>query len=386
MSSKAELIGRARELAPKVAQQAPINERESAVSAALMAEFCDAGFMKIMVPKRYGGFELDCSVMAGVINTIAQSDSSTAWSLAFLMGHNFLHALFPEKSQEEAFGGRSFALTPGNGSPTYTLVKTGNGYIASGRSSWNSGSSAAEWYLCAGLVKSEGVPPENRLFLIPASEVKLIANWEVAGMCATASNDIEVEGVFVPEHRTTLAGPLFEGRGPGTLVNRNPMYTIPVLPFILGEVMPIVVGAYRAVANEFRRVTESRISSHTGQVVGSKQSSQIKVAKGLGGAALAEIMLADYIRILASGDYDWLRPVAARAEIKARCALMVDYCASGISELTLAAGANAFRLTSPLQRFFRDMNLVRVHGYLDLDSACETWGRVLQGLPPQAPV
>jgi hypothetical protein len=34
--------------------------------------------------------------------------------------------------------------------------------------------------------------------------------------------------------------------------------------------------------------------------------------------------------------------------------------------LMLAAGANAFRLASPLQRFFRDINMVRVHGYIDL--------------------
>ncbi len=154
MSSKAELLGRARDLAPKVAQQAPTAERERAVSAALMADFCDAGFMKMMVPKRYGGFELDYSAMAGVLNTIAQSDLSTAWVLAFLVGHNFLHALFPEKSQEEAFGSRSFALTPSNGAPTFALTPTTGGYAATGRSMWTSGSSAAEWYLFGGVGES----------------------------------------------------------------------------------------------------------------------------------------------------------------------------------------------------------------------------------------
>jgi len=386
MSSKSELIGRARELAPVVAQQAAITDREGAVPASLITSFCDAGFMKMMVPKRYGGFELDYSAMAGVINTIAQSCSSTGWVLAFFIGHNFLHALFPEKSQAEVFGSRSFALTPGNAAPVFTLTPTAGGYVASGRSSWNSGSSAAEWYLCGGLVKAEGAAPEHRLFLVPASEVKLIPSWEVAGMSGTASNDIEAKDVFVPAHRTTLAGPLLEGRGPGTLLHPNPMYSIPVLPFILGEVMPIVVGAYRAAANEFRRITESRISSHSGLAVGTKQTSQIKIAKGLGGAALAEIMLADYTRMLTSGDYDWLRAPVARAEIKVRSAMVADYCSNGINELVLAAGANAFRLASPLQRFFRDINLVRVHGYIDLDSACETHGRILQGLPPQTPL
>lgn len=52
--------------------------------------------------------------------------------------------------------------------------------------------------------------------------------------------------------------------------------------------MPVVVGTYRAVANEFRRMTESRISSHSGLAVGTKQTSQIKIAKGLGGGGLHE--------------------------------------------------------------------------------------------------
>ena len=137
-------------------------------------------------------------------------------------------------------------------------------------------------------------------------------------MCGTASNDIEAKDVFVPAHRTALASTFLEGRGPGALLHPNPMYSIPVLPFIQGEVMPIVVGAYRAVANEFRRMTESRISSHSGLAVGTKQTSQIKIAKGLGGASLAELMLADYTRMLTSGNYDWLRPLVVRAEMKVR--------------------------------------------------------------------
>jgi 3-hydroxy-9,10-secoandrosta-1,3,5(10)-triene-9,17-dione monooxygenase len=386
MLTKAELIGRARELAPAVARQAQLTERERAVPAALISEFCDAGFMKIFVPKRYGGLELDYSAMAGVVNAIGQSCSSTAWVLAFFIGHNFLHALFPEESQQEAFGRRAFTLTAGTAAPSFTLTKAEGGYIASGRSSWNSGSSAADWYLCGGFVKADGVPPEHRLFLIPAGEVRRIANWEVAGMCGTASDDIEVQDAFVPAHRTVLASSYLEGRGPGALLHPNPMYSIPLLPFIQGEVLPVVVGAYRAVANEFRRMTESRISAHSGLQVGTKQTAQIQIAKGLGGAHLAEIMLADYSAMLTSGDYEWLRPPVVRAEIKVRCALIVDYCTKGINELMLAAGANSFRLASPLQRFFRDMNMLRVHAYLDLDSACETHGRILQGLPPQTVV
>ena len=44
------------------------------------------------------GYELDVDTMARVVRTIAPSCTSTAWVLAFYIGHNWLHALFPERS------------------------------------------------------------------------------------------------------------------------------------------------------------------------------------------------------------------------------------------------------------------------------------------------
>ena len=92
-----ELVGRARELAPLAARLAPLAEQQRAISAELITEFCDAGFMQALVPKRYGGHELDYRVLAGVVRAIAPSCSSAAWVLAFYMDHNYVHAFVPGK-------------------------------------------------------------------------------------------------------------------------------------------------------------------------------------------------------------------------------------------------------------------------------------------------
>ena len=63
-------------------------------------------------------------------------------------------------------------------------------------------------------------------------------------MCGTASNDIEAQDV-VPTHRTS------RGPGPGgAWARRTPASQSHVFDpgLIQGEVMPVVVGAYRAVA------------------------------------------------------------------------------------------------------------------------------------------
>jgi 3-hydroxy-9,10-secoandrosta-1,3,5(10)-triene-9,17-dione monooxygenase len=380
-----ELLGRASELAPLVAEHAEDVDREGRVPPELIGKFCDAGFMKIMVPKRYGGYELGYEVMARVIRTIAPSCTSTAWVLAFYMGHNFLHALFPEQAQQEVFGDRSFALTPGTAAPAFSLTPVAGGYLATGRSSWNSGASAAEWFLSGGLTTGDEAR-EHRLFLVPAAEAKVVDNWDVIAMRGTSSDDLVLDGVFVPEHRTVSGAACMNGVSPGAALHPNPLYSLPVLPMILGEVIPIMVGAYRRVTDEFTRFIEARQGPRFTTRTPGKQTAQIRVGKGAAGAALADTLLDDYIRMLTTTAPETLRDPMVRAQTKARAALITDICADGINDLMVGAGAEAFRAGAAMQRFFRDTSMLRVHAYLDLESATETYGRMLLGLPPEAPV
>lgn len=349
--------------------------------------------MQIMVPKRYGGHELDYSAMAGVVAEIAPSCTSTAWVVSFLIGHNFIHALFPEKLQDEIFATKPWALTPGTVAPSFALTPVDGGFMATGRSSWNSGSAGADWVLCSGVVPpaAEGPnagngPPELRMFLVPAADATFIPNWDVAGMKGTASNDMGLENVFVPEYRTALTMDVLEGRSPGSKVHANPIYSLPILPFVLGEVVPVVVGAYRGAADEFQRQTAARHHTFTAAKVASKQTAQIRVGRSQSGAALAEAMLKDYVELLTGTHPDGLRDPLVRAAIKSRVAAITDFCWAGINELMNGAGANAFRSESPLQRFQRDINMLHVHGFLDVESASETYGRMILGLAPETPI
>ena len=66
--------------------------------------------------------------------------------------------------------------------------------------------------------------------------------------------------------------------------------------------------------------------------------------------------------------------------------MVSDYVKTGIDELMLGAGGGAYRNTCPLQRFSRDMNVLRVHGFLDTETATENLGRVTLGLEPNCPL
>lgn len=386
MDLKNDLVEHARELAPLVASEAANTEKLGEVPRELIDKFCDAGFMKVLVPKQYGGYELGVDTMSRIVRAIAPSCTSTAWVLAFYIGHNFLHSLFPERSQEEVFADRSFALSPGTAAPQFKMDPVDGGYVVSGRSSWNSGSAAAEWFMSGGLTNEPDGSRKHLLFLVPAADAQVIDNWDVAAMRGTSSNDMMLNDVFVPEYRTADAAELIGGNSPGSRLHSNPMYSMPTMPFLLAEVLPIIVGGFRTVVDEYNTYVESRQGPRFNTRTPSKQLTQIAVGRGLASVDLADEMWNGYLHTLTTTPPELLREPLTRAALKARVATITDFCADGIDATVRAAGAEAFRSKSPLQRVFRDINMLRVHAYLDIDSATETYGRVRFGLPPEVPI
>ncbi|MGD9665710.1 MAG: acyl-CoA dehydrogenase family protein [Novosphingobium sp.] len=387
MSLSEELIGRAREIAPLVAKEAYNTDKNGKPSDAVIDAMCDAQLMEIMVPKKWGGHELEYGTMARVVYEIAKECTSTAWVTSFYIGHNFIHSLFPLESQEEVFANGPYVLMAGTVAPQFTLTPVDGGYIINGKSQYNSGSSRAEWYLGSGLLMVDGKVQGALGFLTPASNVKVIENsWDVAGMAGTSSGDIELTDVFVPAYHTVAVQDLLNGNSPGGKVHANPIYSIPLLPFVMGETVPVTVGALRGAADGFKKLTEERYSAQIAQKVLDKQAQQIRVGEAQAAASAAELLMDDYIELLNSATHEKIGAVERRAAIRARVGLMTDFCHDHIQKLMLGAGGAAYRRDCPLQRFYRDISVLRVHGFLDLDTAMEAYGRVLLGMAPQCPV
>jgi 3-hydroxy-9,10-secoandrosta-1,3,5(10)-triene-9,17-dione monooxygenase len=386
MTLSQTLIARARDIAPMVEKQAWDTDRNRFISDEIIDACADAQLFEILVPKVYGGHELDYTTMASVVFEFARHCTSTAWVISFYIGHNYLHSLWPKEFQDECFQDKPYAFTPGTVAPNFRLTPVDGGYIANGLSQWNSGSSRADWFLNSGLVMVDGQPQGVRVFMAPASDVEAIDNWDMAGMRGTSSGDARLTDVFIPMHRTVDIADLLEGTTPGSKLHANRIYSLPVIPFVLGETMPVMTGAYRGAADAYQRLTEERYSTFTGAKIQDKQTAQIRVGKGLAGAAIGETLLREYMQMIDHTDPADFKPIAKRAEIRARVGMVSDYVKTGIDELMLGAGGGAYRNTCPLQRFSRDMNVLRVHGFLDTETATENLGRVTLGLEPNCPL
>jgi alkylation response protein AidB-like acyl-CoA dehydrogenase len=75
-----------------------------------------------------------------------------------------------------------------------------------------------------------------------------------------------------------------------------------------------------------------------------------------------------------------------RARLRAHAGFVVDHCRRAVNELMNRAGSAAFANEHPLQRFFRDMNMLATHAFFEWDTSREQYGRIRLGLDASHPM
>ena len=382
MTTAKELIGRAREIAPAVAARAEEVEQQRAPHSDTIRELIDAELFQILVPTRWGGHGLDLDTHRQIIETLSAACMSTGWIAAFYIGHNYLMIKFPEAAQEEIFADRPFGMIPVAGAPTMTVVREGDGYRVTGRAPFGSGIMHGDWVVVAGSVDG-GLP---LMLLLPIEDVKVDETWDVVGMAGTGSNDMVVDGAFVPEHRTLSSIGMMSGVTPGTEIHDDPFYSIPMLPFLYCEAMPVFSGGLRGAVNAFESMIQARVTTYGQARAAEQQFAHVSLGQARAHADVAEILVREQIRRTldyhAGSGFD----LAVRLQLKGQSGFLVDHCRSTANELIRHAGAKSFQRAEPLQRFFRDLNMLASHAFWEWDTAREQLGRNRVGLDPTYPL
>jgi alkylation response protein AidB-like acyl-CoA dehydrogenase len=78
--------------------------------------------------------------------------------------------------------------------------------------------------------------------------------------------------------------------------------------------------------------------------------------------------------------------VSERVALKAQSAFIAEHCRRAVNEMAHYAGSSNFHLDSPIQRYFRDLNLLASHVFCEWDSSRELLGRDRLGLAPNHPI
>jgi 3-hydroxy-9,10-secoandrosta-1,3,5(10)-triene-9,17-dione monooxygenase len=385
MATSWELLARVDALLPSIAARADDDDRNGQVSDVTIEELAAAGVFAALAPKAYGGFELDLDVFSAIVQKISAVSPSTGWVCSFLMGASWRLLTLGREGQVEIFGAKNHVLGAGTAAPIFDVRKVDGGYRLTGRTAWNSGSSHAEWFQMNGLLKNESGPPEMVMFAIPRSDVAIVDTWHILGMKGTASRDLVVDDLFVPNHLSAPFAPALEGRSAGHRLHDNRLYHVPFLPFAMTEVLPVVVGTHRGAANALRERVKSRMGTLSGAKAAEKVPAQIRMAQALARADMAEQMLSAMIATISADQPDAAHPMA-RAATKLHAAMVTNFCLDSVNDMARSVGGDAFRDEAPFQRFFRDINTVGRHAFLDPDTAGESYGKLQLGLPVADPV
>jgi 3-hydroxy-9,10-secoandrosta-1,3,5(10)-triene-9,17-dione monooxygenase len=377
--SRQALVASARELAPRLAARHSQADALRRLPDQTIADMQRAGFFRILQPQRWGGLELDPQTFFDVQIEIARACASTAWVLGVVGAHAWQLALFDERAQREVWAADSRTLISSSYAPTGSVERVEGGYKLHGRWSFSSGSDHCQWVFLGGFAPpiAEGKPPAMLTFLLPRSDYRIEDTWHTVGLRGTGSNDIVVEGAFVPEYRTHKMMDGFRGTSPGNAVNSAALYKLPFGQLFVRSVSTTSIGIAEAALESFLAAASKRVGAGDGAKVAIDPQVQRVAAE----AAIA----VDHLKLVLQRNIASLQgfaergeqaPVALRVRYRYESAHAADSCAKLVSTLFNACGGRAIFLGHPLQRAWLDANAARAHYANNPDKPARNLGAV----------
>jgi 3-hydroxy-9,10-secoandrosta-1,3,5(10)-triene-9,17-dione monooxygenase len=383
----AAMIARAKALIPRLRDRASRTEELRRLPPETERELHESGLFRIVQPKRVGGSELDYVALVDCADAIGQADASVAWNFANLASHHWMLGMFDKRAQDLVWNKDVNALIASSFIfPAGRARKVDGGYVLRGSWPFSSGVDSSEWNMLASVVfsddEADGV--EYRIFLVNKSDYKILDTWNATGLRGTGSNDVEVNDAFVAEPMTLAVSDLDGGPTPGSAVNPNALYALPVFSLFPYVLSGVALGNAQACLDDYVDVARHRASTYNRAKIGDLQSTQIKIAEASAKIDAARlIMRSTCIEAMADARRGYLPDIAAKTKSRRDGAFAVNLCTEAVSLLFAASGARGLFTTGVLQRQFRDAHAINSHIAFNFDAAGTNYGRVALGLPSE---
>ncbi len=380
-------VAQAKTLVPRLRERAAWTEELRRLPPETERDLHDAGLFRIVQPKRVGGSELDYVALVDCADLLGRADASVAWNFANLASHHWMLGMFDEKAQDHVWSKAPDALIASSFIfPAGRATKVEGGYRLRGSWAFSSGVASCEWNMLASVVYSEDEADgiEYRIFLLPKNDYRILDTWDAAGLRGTGSNDVEVRDAFVADYMTLAVSDLAGGPTPGSAVNPNPLYALPVFSLFPYVLSGVALGNAQACVDDYVEVARHRASTYNRAKLGDLQSTQIKIAEASAKIDAARlIMRSTCIEAMAEARRGHIPDMATKTKYRRDGAFSVNLCTEAVSMLFAASGARGLLTSGALQRQFRDAHAINSHLAFSFDAAGTNYGRVALGLPSE---
>jgi acyl-CoA dehydrogenase len=210
-TERTDWVAVADELAPLFAARAAGHDAHDTFVSDNYADLRHRRVFSAAVPAELGGGDASHPELCDVLRRLARGCSSTALALA-MHTHQVMIPVWRWRHERAAVDGllRRIAadeliLASSGGSDwlagTGRAEKVDGGYRVSARKIFASGSPAADLFSTMAVYDDPAEGPTVLHFVIPFDTpgVRVHDNWRTLGMRATGSNDVTLDGVFVPD-------------------------------------------------------------------------------------------------------------------------------------------------------------------------------------------
>jgi 3-hydroxy-9,10-secoandrosta-1,3,5(10)-triene-9,17-dione monooxygenase len=383
----ATMVARAEALIPRLRERASKTSELRRLPPETERDLHDAGLFRIVQPKRVGGSELDYVALVDCAEALGRGDASVAWNFANLASHHWMLGMFDRHAQDAVWNGDADALIASSFIfPAGRARKVDGGYELRGSWPFSSGVESCEWNMLASVVSSDDEADgiEYRLFLLNKRDYRIIDTWNAVGLRGTGSNDVEVKDAFVPDAMTVAVSDLAGGPTPGSAVNPNALYAMPVFSLFPYVLSGCALGNAQACLDDYVEFARNRSSTYNRAKIGDMQSTQIKIAEASAKIDAARlIMRTTCIATMADARRGDIPDIAAKTRLRRDGAFSVNLCTEAVSLLFAASGARGLFMSEALQRQFRDGHAINSHLAFNFDAAGTNYGRVALGLPSE---
>ena len=373
MMTQQALLEQAAKLVPVLRERSAACEAARSCPVETVEDFRRLGLLRVCQPARYGGAELGWDVLAELVERLANGCASQAWIAMVFNDHCQLLGGFPREAQDEVWGENPDTFLSASLDPIGTARRVAGGVRYSGRHGFSSGIDHVHWVICGGRIEGGS---DASYFVLPKRDLTVIDDWDVIGLAGTGSKSFVVESAFVPGHRILEVRAAEDGTGPGTLLNRAPIFRMPRAGIAPLTFAAIAIGIAQGFLAEYLRYTAPRksrgvpIAELMGtQLAVGRAASEVEAASRLNLATAREAM-----ELLAAGE-----TLSAAQRLKARCnaAVAAQMALGTVQQLFNMAGGRTLYRSNLLQRQMRDMLGAASHHALDWNVAAANYGRSL---------
>ncbi|WP_176598058.1 acyl-CoA dehydrogenase family protein [Sphingobium sp. 15-1] len=374
-----ELVARAAAMVPGLRARADAIEEARRVPDDVIDMFREAGFFRILQPKKYGGWEMNPIVFMRVLGELGRGCCASAWAMMILGVHNWEFGVMDDRAAQDVWGEDDQTIIASSYPPVGELTKVEGGWRLKGRWPTSSGSDHGAWAFIGALERNEkGVPIDRHALLVKREDYEIIDDWYTFGLSGTGSKSLLIKDAFIPDHR---AHSMIDYK----MDDRPTNYLFPFAMVFYSSVSSVIIGFAQGAIDVFIDQMQVRVDNGSGAAT--RLSPYVKdrlanaVAKVRASQARMEQMMAHCTQIVERRE---LVSTEDRIHYMLDMARIGRECEEAVLTLYKCTGARGVYKSNPIQRYLRDTLVAANHVTQDADNnAGALGGYLLSGeLPP----